>query len=173
MHIIIRFSIVFFFFFFFFFFLLLLLRSFLFLNSLLPAVTHKIKLNNNCWTCSCWAWWSLVLFDPVWQPDPNNVEWFLMGDLLVLSCFVEIKNCSRTLYSSQRIVKFLQLWGRRQIAEPRKYCLVRVIVFLWRVFSLIFFFLISWEFGFIPYNWYQSLGLGLSGRNGKGSRKGV
>ena len=32
----------------------------------------------------------------------------------------------------------LQLRGRRQIAEPRKYCLVRVIVFLWRVFSLIF-----------------------------------
>ena len=33
----------------------------------------------------------------------------------------------------------LQLRGRRQIAEPRKYCLVREIVFLWRVFSLIFF----------------------------------
>ena len=32
----------------------------------------------------------------------------------------------------------LQLRGRRQIAEPRKYCLVREIVFLWRVFSLIF-----------------------------------
>ena len=63
-----------------------------------------------------------------------------MGDLLVLSCFVEMKNCSRTLYSSQIIVKFLQLCGCRQIAKPRKYCLVRVIVFLWRVFSLIFFF---------------------------------
>ena len=32
----------------------------------------------------------------------------------------------------------LQLRGRRQIAEPRKYCLVCVIVFIWRVFSLIF-----------------------------------
>ena len=32
----------------------------------------------------------------------------------------------------------LQLRGRRQISEPRKYCLVRVIVFLWCVFSLIF-----------------------------------
>ena len=32
----------------------------------------------------------------------------------------------------------LQLRGRMQIAEPRKYCFVRVIVFLWRVFSLIF-----------------------------------
>ena len=37
------------------------------------------------------------------------------------------------------IVKSLQLRGRRQIAKPRKYCLVRVIVFLWRVFSLFFF----------------------------------
>ena len=32
----------------------------------------------------------------------------------------------------------LQLRGRRQIAEPRKYYLVRVIVILWRVFSLFF-----------------------------------
>ena len=31
----------------------------------------------------CWALWSLVLFDPVWRPDPNNIAWpFLMGDLL-------------------------------------------------------------------------------------------
>ena len=43
-----------------------------------------------------------------------------------------------TLYSSLIIVKSLQLRGRRKIAEPRKYCLVRVIVFLWRVFSLFF-----------------------------------
>ena len=42
------------------------------------------------------------------------------------------------MYSSLIIVISLQLRGRRQIAEPRKYCLVRVIVFLWRVFSLIF-----------------------------------
>ncbi|RVW31691.1 Retrovirus-related Pol polyprotein from transposon TNT 1-94 [Vitis vinifera] len=46
-----------------------------------------------------------------------------------------------TLYSSLIIVISLQLRGRRQIAEPRKYCL--------------------------------SLGLGLSGSNGRGSRKGV
>ena len=32
----------------------------------------------------------------------------------------------------------LQLRGRRQIAKPHKYYLVRVIVFLWHVFSLIF-----------------------------------
>ena len=36
----------------------------------------------------------------------------------------------------------LQLRERMQIAEPRKYCLVRVIVFLWRVFSL--FFVFNW-----------------------------
>ena len=44
----------------------------------------------------------------------------------------------------------LQLRGCRQIAEPRKYCFVRVIVFLWRAFSL-FLFLMGWEFGLIPY----------------------
>ena len=46
---------------------------------------------------------------------------------------------SCTLYSSLIIVKFLQLRGRRQIAKPRKYCLVRVIVFsLACVFSIFF-----------------------------------
>ena len=34
-----------------------------------------------------------------------------------------------TIVSPYFIVKSLQLRGRRQIAEPRKYCLVRVIVF--------------------------------------------
>ena len=46
-------------------------------------------------------------------------------------------NC-RTLYFSLKIVKSLQLCKRRQIVESRKYYLVRVIVFLWCVFSLIF-----------------------------------
>ena len=64
---------------------------------------------------------------------------------------------SCTMYFSLIIVKSLQLRGRRQIAEPRKYCLVRVIVFLWRVFSLFFFFffflfLTGWEFKLIPYS---------------------
>ena len=67
----------------------------------------------------------------------------------------------------------LQLHGRRQIAEPRKYCLVCVIVFFFGVCFLYFLFLTGWEFGLIPYNWYQSLGLGLSGSNGRGSRKDV
>ena len=79
---------------------------------------------------------------------------------------------SCTLYFFLIIVKSLQLHGRRQIAESRRYFLVRVIVFLWRVFSL-FLFLTGWEFGEIPYNWYQSLGLGLSGSNDRGSKKGV
>ena len=49
-------------------------------------------------------------------------------------------------------MKSLQLHGRRQIAEPRKYCLVRVIVFLWRVFSLFF---VSHRLGI----WFNSLQL--------------
>ena len=47
-----------------------------------------------------------------------------------------------TLYFSIIIVKSLQFRGRRQIAEPRKYYLVRVIIFLWRDFL----FLTGWEF---------------------------
>ena len=52
-----------------------------------------------------------------------------------------------TIVSPYFIVKSLQLCGRRQIAEPCKYCLVRVIVFLWHVFSLFFLFLTGWDFG--------------------------
>ena len=36
------------------------------------------------------------------------------------------------------IVKSLQLRGRRQIAEPRKYCLLRVIVFFGMCFLYLF-----------------------------------
>ena len=75
------------------------------------------------------------------------------------------------------IVKSLQLREYRQISQPRKYCLVRMIVFFYVCFLylllLFFLFLTGWEFELIPYNWYQSLGLGLSGSNGRGSRKGV
>ena len=46
----------------------------------------------------------------------------------------------------------------------------QIFFFLWRVFSL-FLFLTGWEFVLIPFNWYQSLGLGLSGNNGRGSKK--
>ena len=105
---------------------------------------------------------SFVWFGLTIWPDPNNIVWFLMGDLLRLSPYwpkpknffgpfsplwnrlwwlgfyvvvvfflleCERKYCSRTLYSSLIIVKSLQLRGRRQIVEPRKYCLVRMIVF--------------------------------------------
>ena len=50
-----------------------------------------------------------------------------------------------TLYFSLIIVKSLQLRERRQIVELRKYCLIRVIIFLWRMFSL-FCFSQVWEF---------------------------
>ena len=41
------------------------------------------------------------------------------------------------------IVKSLQLRGRKQIVEPRKYCFVRVIVFfLACVFSFLFYFIL-------------------------------
>ena len=50
----------------------------------------------------------------------------------VLGCnwdlsFLRVFLC--TIVFSLIIVKSLQLRGRRQIAEPRKYCLVRVIIF--------------------------------------------
>ena len=58
----------------------------------------------------------------------------------VCRCFFEReeKLYYHTLYFSLIIVKFLQLRGYRQIAKPRKYCFVHVIVFFWRVFSLFF-----------------------------------
>ena len=51
-------------------------------------------------------------------------------------------------------MKSLQLRGRRQIAESRKYCLVCVIVFFGMCF-LYFLFLTDWEFGLIPYITYN------------------
>ena len=51
-----------------------------------------------------------------------------------------------TIVSPYFIVKSLQLRGCRQIAEPRKYCLVRDY-FLWCVFSLFVLFLTDWNFG--------------------------
>lgn len=43
-------------------------------------------------------------------------------------------------------MKSLQLRGRRQIAEPRKYCLVHVIIFFDVYFSLFVLFLTGWDF---------------------------
>ena len=45
-----------------------------------------------------------------------------------------------TIVSPYFIVKSLQLRGRRQIVEPRKYCLVRVIVFFDVCFLYLFYF---------------------------------
>ena len=84
-----------------------------------------------------------------------------------LPCFIYRENivaaCCVVLYSSLKIVKSLQLHGRKQIAEPRKYCLVRVIVFFffWRVFSLFFLFLTGWEFGEIPYRTFVDVDLSI------------
>ena len=77
--------------------------------------------------------------------------------LVIRVCFVvvvvleRLKNCSRILYFSLIIVKSLQLCVCRQITEPRKYCLVCVIVFFFFFFLLtcvfsIFLFLTCWEF---------------------------
>ena len=43
-----------------------------------------------------------------------------------------------TIVFSLIIVKSLQLRGRRQIVEPRKYCLMRVIVFFGVCFLYLF-----------------------------------
>ena len=45
-----------------------------------------------------------------------------------------------TIISPYFIVKSLQLRERRKIAEPRKYCLVRVIVFFGVCFLYLFYF---------------------------------
>ena len=78
------------------------------------------------------------------QVVENTILW--LGFVVVVFLEWE-KNSSRTLYFSLIIVKFLQLRGRRQIAKPRKYYLMCVIVFFfWHVFSLFFLFLTGWEF---------------------------
>ena len=79
-----------------------------------------------------------------------------MEDLLRLSLWSRGLAVTCTLYSFLIIVKSFQLRGRRQIVEPRKYFLVRVIFFLWRVFSLFFLFLTGWEFGLIPFKTFIS-----------------
>ena len=56
-----------------------------------------------------------------------------------------------TIVFSLIIVKSLQLRGRRQIAEPRKFCLVRVIVFFDVCFLYLFCFSQVGILGKIPY----------------------
>ena len=50
---------------------------------------------------------------------------------------------------------------------------MRVIVFRCVCVFSNFYFSEVGNFGLIPYNWYHSLGLGLSGSNGRRSRKGI
>ena len=90
-----------------------------------------------------------------------------------MSFFRVKKLYCHTLYFSLIIVKSLQLGGHRKIAEPCKYCLVRVIVFFDVCFLYLFCFSQVGILVKIPYNWYHSLGLGLSGSNGRRSRKGI
>ena len=66
--------------------------------------------------------------------------------------FLRMFSC--TIVSPYFIVKSLQLRGRRQIAEPRKYCLVRVIVF----FDVCFLYLFC--FSQVGIFWLNSLQLG-------------
>ena len=66
------------------------------------------------------------MFDPDDGPNQNDID----------IVFERERNCIATLcILSLIIVKSLQLRGRKQIAESRKYCLVCVIIifFLWRV----------------------------------------
>ncbi|RVX02908.1 Retrovirus-related Pol polyprotein from transposon TNT 1-94 [Vitis vinifera] len=94
------------------------------------------------------------------QPPFVRIEAFKLAQLLKMS--------------EQRCSKML-----RFCCEP----IVQAIIGALREFNLLFEDITQdtismaveagWEFGLIPYNWYQSLGLGLSGSNGRGSRKGV
>ena len=91
-------------------------------------------------------------------PFVIRVLWWCGCHVLKVRENIVAESC--IMYSSLIIVKSLQLRGRRQIAEPRKYCFMRVTFLLfffffsfWHVFSL-FLFLTSWEFGQIPYSPY-------------------
>ena len=93
---------------------------------------------------------------PIVEP-PFIIRVFQCGVVAVL--YIERKYCSRygcNLYSFLIIVISLQLYGRRQIVEPRKYCLVRVIFFFFGMCFLYFLFLTGWEFGLIPYKAFRT-----------------
>ena len=94
--------------------------------------------------------WSLLMFDPIWRPEwccpweiflahfvthcesyAQDIEnAVLVIKVLLLSFLRDWNTVLPHLYFSLIIVKSLQLCKRRQIAEPHKYCLVCVIVFL-------------------------------------------
>ena len=69
--------------------------------------------------------------------------------LVVVVFEIEKKLYYHTLYISLIIMKSLQLHEHRQIAEPRKYCLMHMIFFFFggRILSLFFFFFLTdWKF---------------------------
>ena len=108
-----------------------------------------------------------------WRPDPTQIILRLFfthcescaQDVENVTFFIRVCYCQflieRTNYTvalcifpwnpCEILVKSLQLCGRRQIAKPRKYCLMYVIVFLWRVFSLFCFSQVG-NFRLIPYS---------------------
>ena len=45
----------------------------------------------------CWALWSLVLFDPVWRPNPNNIAWLFNGRFTE-ACWARLAHCGTTFY---------------------------------------------------------------------------
>ena len=82
------------------------------------------------------------MFDLDDDPTQNNVTYFLVEDFLRLSLWSGGLDFVFFLDNSEILTT---IRGRRQIAEPRKYCLVRMIIFLWRVFFL-FCFSQIWKF---------------------------
>ena len=67
------------------------------------------------------------MFDLDDDPTQNNVAQFLVEDFLRLSLWSGGLDFVFFLNNSEIPTT---IRGRRQIAEPRKYCLVRVIIFL-------------------------------------------
>ena len=80
---------------------------------------------------------------------PQSWKNFIL--LKVLFCFWERKLYCHILYFSLRIIKFLQLCERRQIAEPRKYCLVWL--FFFGVYFSLFLHLTNLRISYIFSSW--------------------
>ncbi|RVW21719.1 Retrovirus-related Pol polyprotein from transposon TNT 1-94 [Vitis vinifera] len=70
----------------------------------------------------CWALWSLVLFDPVWQPDPNNIACCKLysvffpdnSDIPATPWTLGIRLNSLQLVSEPRVKFEWEQWQRKQ-----------------------------------------------------------
>ena len=103
------------------------------------------------------------------QDVENAVLW--LG--FVIGCFWETDILYyRTCIFSMLIVKSLQLHGHRQIAEPRKYCLVRVIFFFGMCF-LYFCFSPIGNFTLIPYRFHYVIAVRKTTRDECGLASGT